>query len=153
MHMITCHVVILPAVTGSTVYHPPQSGIITVEASWICVHALWYIWNRSICPLYHIEDSNNKTEVRTHCFDFVLGFCRSFFCVTDRADFPHMPDNQVFTALKCRKCIHSEHVFLLYVRLEDFMINALTFFQTINHIKIVLKTNVYESLLCVNHQD
>jgi hypothetical protein len=76
-----------------------------------------------------------------------------FFHVTDRPDFPNMSDNQVLTVLKQRKFFNSEHIFLLYVKLEDFMMNALKSFQAISHIKIVLKTDVYEGMLCFHHQN
>lgn len=56
--MLTCYSAVIPATAISTMH---------------CV------------MLCHVGELTERTKVKTHCFDFMLGFCMSFSCLTNRA--------------------------------------------------------------------
>jgi hypothetical protein len=56
----------------------PHIGTVTAEASWICDHVTVYeIFHPSVCCVA-LEDFRAWSKGRRCCFDFVLGFCKSF---------------------------------------------------------------------------
>jgi hypothetical protein len=99
--MLTCNTAVIPATTISTTHRPPSHRCHTVEASCMCDHIALYI---SLISFTHQSVvSCRKTPMKElkwkHCFDFMFGFCKSFYHLTSRPHSPYMPDNGKFIVL------------------------------------------------------